>query len=128
MVANHWFRQIKKILEAIEITFDATKIRLTGFQLEGDSLVWWDWVKTSRDIKAMTWVKFHELFMGMYFPATTRHAKAREFLELKQGWSEVVHPGQDCGIPPTGYGLYGQDIYGHKERDRGHTEHSRFGC
>ena len=32
----------------------------------------------------MTWVEFHELFMGKYFPATARHAKAQEFLELKQ--------------------------------------------
>ena len=33
----------------------------------------------------MTREKFHELFMGKYFPASARHAKAREFLELKQG-------------------------------------------
>ena len=47
--------------------------------------MWWDWVKTSRDLKAMTWAEFHELFMGKYFPATARHVKAQEFLELKQG-------------------------------------------
>ena len=33
----------------------------------------------------MTWAEFHELFMGKYFPTTDRHAKAQEFLELKQG-------------------------------------------
>ena len=33
----------------------------------------------------MTWAEFHDLFMGKYFPDTTHHAKAREFLELKQG-------------------------------------------
>ena len=33
----------------------------------------------------MTWEEFRELFMGKYFPTSTRHAKAREFLELKQG-------------------------------------------
>ena len=32
----------------------------------------------------MTWEEFGELFLGKYFPAPTRHAKAREFLELKQ--------------------------------------------
>ena len=85
MVADHWFRQIEKILEAMEITSDAIKIRLVAFQLEGESQEWWDWVRTSRDLEAMTWVEFHELFMSKYFPATTRHAKAREFLELKQG-------------------------------------------
>ena len=40
--------------------------------------------KISRDLEAMTWAEFHELFMGKYFSATARHAKAHEFLELKQ--------------------------------------------
>ena len=38
----------------------------------------------------MTWAKFHELFMGKYFPATTRHAKDREFLRLEQGTMTVM--------------------------------------
>ena len=38
----------------------------------------------------MTWVEFHELFMGKYFPTTVRHAKAKEFLELKQGAMTVI--------------------------------------
>ena len=31
MVADHWFRKIEKILEAIQITSDVTKIRLAAF-------------------------------------------------------------------------------------------------
>ena len=38
----------------------------------------------------MTWEEFSELFKGKYFPAFTRHAKAREFLELKQGTMTVL--------------------------------------
>ena len=38
----------------------------------------------------MTWAEFHELFMRKYFPTTTRHAKAQEFLELKQGAMTVI--------------------------------------
>ena len=83
MVADHWFMQVKKVLEAIEITSDTTKIRLTAFQLEGEAQVWCNWAKTSRDLEAMTWAEFHDLFMDKYFPATMRHAKAQEFLELK---------------------------------------------
>ena len=52
--------------------------------------MWWNWAKTSRDLKAMTWVEFHELFIGKYFPDTARHAKAQEFLELKQGTMTVI--------------------------------------
>ena len=31
MVANHWFQRVEKILEAMEITSDVTKIRLAAF-------------------------------------------------------------------------------------------------
>ena len=80
MVVDHWFRQVERVLEAMEITSNVTKIRLARFQLEGESQVWWDWVKASRNLEAMTWEEFRELFMGKFFPASSRHAKAREFL------------------------------------------------
>ena len=38
----------------------------------------------------MTWEEFRELFIGKYFPASARHAKAREFLKLKQGTMMVL--------------------------------------
>ena len=74
----------------MDITSDAAKIRLAAFQLEGESQVWWDWVKTFRDLEAMTWAEFHGLFMSKYFPATARHAKAQEFIELRQGTMTVM--------------------------------------
>ena len=40
MVADHWFMQIEKVLEAMEITSDTTRIRLAAFQLEGEAQVW----------------------------------------------------------------------------------------
>ena len=52
--------------------------------------MWWDWVKTSSDLEAMTWAEFHGLFMIKYFPATTRHAKSQELLELRQGTMTVM--------------------------------------
>ena len=82
--------QIEKVLEAMEITSNATWIRLAAFQLEGEAQVWWRWVRTSRDLEAMTWAGFQELFMGKYFPETARHAKAQEFLELKRGVMTVM--------------------------------------
>ena len=90
MVADHWFMWVKKVLEAMEITSDTTRIRLAAFQLEGEAQVWWNWAKTSRDLEAMTWAEFHDLFMGKYFPDTAHHAKAQEFLELKQGTMTVI--------------------------------------
>ena len=43
-----------------------------------------------KNLKAMTWEEFHELFMDKYFLASTRHVKARDFLELKQGTMIVL--------------------------------------
>ena len=37
MVADHWFIQIEKVLEAMEITSDTTKIGLAVFQLESEA-------------------------------------------------------------------------------------------
>ena len=54
MVADHCFIQVEKVLEAMEITSDTTKIRLAAFQLEGEAQVWWNWAKISRDLEAMT--------------------------------------------------------------------------
>ena len=82
MVADHWFTQIENLLEAMEITSDTIRIRLAAFQLEGEARVWWRWARTFRDLEVMTWAEFQELFMSKYFPEI---AKAREFLELKQG-------------------------------------------
>ena len=70
MEADHWFRQVVKILKAMEITSNAMRIRLVTFQLEVESQVWWDWVKALRNLEAMTWEEFHELFIGKYFPAS----------------------------------------------------------
>ena len=90
MVKDHWFMDIENLLEAMEITSDTFRIRLATFQLEGEAQVWWRWARDSRDIEAMTWAAFQELLMGKYFPETARHAKAQDFLELKQGAMTVM--------------------------------------
>ena len=38
----------------------------------------------------MSWDDFRRLFMGKYFYASARHAKAQEFLELRQGTMTVL--------------------------------------
>ena len=90
MVADHWFRQIERILRAVEITSDTTRIKLASFQLKGESQIWWDWVTTSKDLETMTWDDFRRLFLGKYFPASARHCKGRDFLELRQGKKTIL--------------------------------------
>ena len=65
MVADHWFMQIENVLEAMEITSDTTRIRLSAFQLEGEARVWRRWARTSRDLEVMTWVSTFQRLQGM---------------------------------------------------------------
>ena len=73
MVADHWLRQVERILEAVEITSDATRIRLATFQLKGESQIWWDLVKVSRDpetrhgesSESSSWISFSRHLIGM---------------------------------------------------------------
>ena len=51
MVEDHWFIQIEKVLEVMEITFDTTRIRLAMFQLASEAQIWWKWARTSRDLR-----------------------------------------------------------------------------
>ena len=37
MVADHWFMQVEKVLESMEITSDTTRIKVAAFQLEGQT-------------------------------------------------------------------------------------------
>ena len=51
MVTDHWFMQLEKVLEAMEITSYVTRIRLAAFQLENEAQIWWKWARTSRDLR-----------------------------------------------------------------------------
>ena len=68
MAADHWLCQVERILEAMEITSDATRIQLATFRLEGESQIWWDWVKVSRDPKTMDMERVLRTLHGEIFP------------------------------------------------------------
>ena len=51
MVTDDWLIQNEKVLEAMEITSDTTRIRLAMFQLESEAQIWWKWARTSRDLR-----------------------------------------------------------------------------
>ena len=63
-------------------------------------------MKTSKGWEAMTWADFRELLMRKFFSASTKYAKAREFLGLRQGsmtlieyvakFIELARFGDDC--------------------------------
>ena len=60
MVADHWLIQNEKLLEAMEITSNTTRIRLAVFQLESEAQIRWKWARTSRDLRGA--------FLGEFSP------------------------------------------------------------
>ena len=58
MVVDHWFMQNEKVLEAMKITSDATRIRLAVFQLESEAQIWWKWARTSKDLRGVVVFEF----------------------------------------------------------------------
>ena len=58
MVTDHWFIQIEKVLEVMEITSNTTRIRLAVFQLESEAQIWWKWARTSRDLREAFFCEF----------------------------------------------------------------------
>ena len=58
MVTDHWFIQIEKVLEAMEITSDTTRIRLAVFQLESEAQIWRKWARTFRELRGAFVCKF----------------------------------------------------------------------
>ena len=84
LIAERWINRIERILDAMEIANDATRINLVPFQLEGEAHNWWDLVKRSLDLTTLLWDEFKDLFLGKYFPQPYRQAMILEFLDLKQ--------------------------------------------
>ena len=41
--------------------------------------MWWNWAKTFRDLEAMTWIEFHDLFMRKYNRVTKEALRLRLF-------------------------------------------------
>ncbi|XP_028101115.1 uncharacterized protein LOC114300443 [Camellia sinensis] len=77
-----WIRQVKKILNTLEIHNEQHQMSLTSFLFDGKTDFWWTMIKESRQVAELSWRQFEELFMEKYFPnsytnrleALSRHA------------------------------------------------------
>ena len=64
MVVDHWFIQIEKVLEVMEITSNTTRIRLAVFQLESEAQIWWKWARTFKDLRGAFVCEFSPRYLG----------------------------------------------------------------
>ncbi|XP_058181226.1 uncharacterized protein LOC131299662 [Rhododendron vialii] len=89
-VAEAWLKEVKVILDTLEITRDRDHVALATYQLKGEARYWWDLIKATHTIATMTFDEFKTLFLDKYFPTPLRLVKEQEFLNLKQGMMTVT--------------------------------------
>ncbi|XP_060974512.1 uncharacterized protein LOC133039624 [Cannabis sativa] len=58
--------------------------------LKKDVRIWWDVIKQTRDVAAMTWADFVQVFNKKYYSEAIRSARVNEFTNLRQGKSTVT--------------------------------------
>lgn len=88
--AELWIQEMEKIIEAMMCPPERRVVYAT-FMLIGEAEYWW---KATRQLleaegQEMTWELFRSKFLEKYFPLDVRHAREREFLQLKQGGMSV---------------------------------------
>ena len=88
LVADHWIEGIETYFTMITCT-EIEKMRITVFLLKDEARVWWSGVERSRDVTALTWEGFVQLFREKYFPVTVREQLELEFIALVQGLMSV---------------------------------------
>ena len=89
--AEQWLRQMDHIFETMDCNDQEIK-RLATFQLTYAAADWWEAVKATigeEAVRVMTWTTFRRKFLEKYFPATERHKREREFMDLVQGNKSV---------------------------------------
>ncbi|XP_058189421.1 uncharacterized protein LOC131307009 [Rhododendron vialii] len=88
--AEAWLAEIKKILETLDIQEASNRIALATYQMQSEAQHWWDLMKNTHDVAAMTWDRFEEIFLDKYFPTPVKQALALEFMNLEQGTMTVA--------------------------------------
>ncbi|KAI8572912.1 hypothetical protein RHMOL_Rhmol01G0237900 [Rhododendron molle] len=90
-IAETWLKEVKVILDILEITRDGDRVALATYQLKGEARYWWELIEATHAIATMTFDEFETLFLDKYFPTPLRLAKEQEFMNLKQGTMTVTH-------------------------------------
>ena len=73
---------IEKIFEFVLIE-DEEKVNCVVYMLRKDARIWWEVVKKSRDMAAMTWAEFMREFNSKYYNQVVINSKVAEFTKLQ---------------------------------------------
>ena len=87
--ADRWIRRVTKVFDGLGVAEDF-KVGLATYLFDGEADHWWESVKRMRDIDALTWGEFDQIFQDKYFPESVRDRMKADFLALRQGSTTVV--------------------------------------
>ena len=82
-VAEEWVSMIKKIFEFVQIE-DEEKVICVVYMLRKYARIWWEIVKKSRDVAAITWAEFLREFNSKYKSQVVINSKVAKFTRLQQ--------------------------------------------
>ena len=71
-----------KVFDGLGVAEDF-KIGLAMYLFDGEADHWWESVKRRRDISALTWGEFDQIFQDKYFPESVRDRMKADFLALR---------------------------------------------
>ncbi|XP_060974744.1 uncharacterized protein LOC133039805 [Cannabis sativa] len=88
MEAEEWLRTMEGIVEYMWLS-NGDSVACAASLLKEDARIWWDIIKQTRDVAAMTWADFVQVFNKKYYSEAIRSARVNEFTNLRQGKSTI---------------------------------------
>ncbi|XP_060972561.1 uncharacterized protein LOC133038427 [Cannabis sativa] len=89
MEAEEWLRTVEGIVEYMRLG-NGDSVACAASLLKKDARIWWDVIKQTRDVAAMTWADFVQVFNKKYYSEAIRSARVDEFTNLRQGKPTVT--------------------------------------
>ncbi|XP_060961841.1 uncharacterized protein LOC133032040 [Cannabis sativa] len=87
--AEQWMSTITRILDNMGVT-GTERVNCAAFMLQDHARVWWDIVGQTRDVNAMTWDEFKNLFEEKFYNIAVRTSHMEDFVKLTQGKMSVA--------------------------------------
>lgn len=82
--ATRWMDLMKKIFSVLRVS-NVEQQKLTVYNLEDSDLEWWKSVSITAEQDVLEWAEFERRFNVMFIPESSKNAKEKELLQLKQG-------------------------------------------
>ncbi|XP_060959418.1 uncharacterized protein LOC133030632 [Cannabis sativa] len=89
MEAEEWLRTVEGIVEYMRLG-NGDSVACAASLLKKDARIWWDVIKQTRDVAAMTWADFVQVFNKKYYVEAIRSARVNEFTNLRQGLQGTI--------------------------------------